>query len=337
MGDCLQIPYSFIEQYVRFTRPEHLQIYFYARYLYQKDGEMPSTSQLAKALGLQPDAVAFSLDYWLARGELAKNGDAYAFPDTPQEKPAKKPRKGSVRRQPSYTMEEIDGVCAANSQVSELLRQAETILQKQLTQSDLEMLYSFHDWLGLPVEVIIMLLTYAAKRGKTTKRYLETVAMDWADKGIDTYEAAEAYVSELEALDSYERQARSILGIYDRALTQTERKYLKQWCTQRQTPPELIQLAYDKTVANTGKLSWAYMNKLIVSWMDEGLTTRKQVEQKEEQYRQAAGGKPASGKPVKKTKFNNYEDTNKIDYAALEEKLLDMMLEQSDTPEKGSA
>ena len=64
-----------------------------------------------------------------------------------------------------------------------------------------------------------MLLSYAAKQGKVGKRYLETVAIDWADKGIDTFDKAEEYITQLEEIGSNEHKIRTILGIYDRAIT----------------------------------------------------------------------------------------------------------------------
>ena len=98
------------------------------------------------------------------------------------------------------------------------------------------------------------------------KRQLETVAIDWADKGIDTFDKAEEYISRLEEIHSNEHKIRSVLGIYDRSLTQTEKKYIKAWTEDLNVSPELVSLAYDKTVENTGKLSWAYMNKILTSW-----------------------------------------------------------------------
>ena len=191
----------------------------------------------------------------------------------------------------------------------------------------MEMLFSFNDWLGLPVEVIMMLLSYAAKKGKTTKRYLETVAIDWADKGIDTYEAAEAYVTELEAVDRAENAVRSILGIYDRALTTTEKKYIRLWTDELKIPTELISLAYDKTVTYTGKLSWSYMDKLLGSWIANGYTTVAQVKAADEEFYRGGGRKPSE--KSKKSKLNNYDDDNKSDYKELEEEILKMMLDDT--------
>lgn len=330
------ISYTFAEKYVRFSNPEYLQLYLYISYQVHKAGVFPKTEQIAKDLDITPDRAIFILDFWVSRDELIYDEGGYRFPDCKEApKPTPAPQRAIAapkdgRKQasrPSYTITEIDAVAANNKSISGLFYQAETVLHKMLTPSDMEMLYSFVDWLGLPVEVITMLLSYAAKRGKTNRRYLETVAIDWAERGIDTFEAAESHVMVLEAADSMERQIRSILGIYDRALTSTERKYIKLWTEDGRITPELVSLAYDRTVTHTGKLSWAYMNKILESWAQDELTTPEAVEAMDAN----PGRKPApkNDKTLpKKSPINNYQDGNTTDYSQLEEQLLDMMLDQ---------
>lgn len=320
------ISYHFAEKYVRFSNPEYLQLYLYISYQVDKNGVFPKTEEIARDLAITPERAIFMLDFWVSRDELIYDEYGYRFPDKtlkepkPVTIPKPQPRKQSSR--PSYTMAEIDSVATNNKSVSALFYQAETVLNKILTPSDMEMLYSFVDWLGLPVEVITMLLSYAAKRGKTNRRYLETVAIDWAERGIDTFEAAESYITVLEQADSMEREIRNILGIYDRALTATEKKYIKLWTEDSRITPELVALAYDRTVAHTGKLSWAYMNKILESWAEAGLSTPEAVEQGD-----TLSGKKERNLP-KKGAINNYQDTNTTDYTKLEEQLLDMMLDQ---------
>lgn len=318
---------EFAEKYIRFSNPEYIQVYLYLKYRTEKDGEFPKTEQIARELDISLEHAAFVLDFWVSRGELCRKKNGYEFP-TEKGTPKKKEEKPSGLRtqsRPSYSMAEIDRVAAKNKSISGLFYQAETVLQKVLTQSDMEMLYSFVDWLGLPVEVVTMLLSYGVKKGKTGRRYLETVAMDWAERGIDTFEAAEAHVMALEERDSIERKICGMLGIFDRALTATEKKYIKQWAETPELSLDLVPLAYDRTVSRTGKLSWSYMNKILLSWVAEGLTTQKQVEESEEAFRKVKPAKPEQ--TPKRSKFNNYEDTNPVDYGKLEEQLLDLMLD----------
>ncbi len=317
---------EFIENYVRFISPQYIQVYLYAAHLYEKNGTMPSAEQIAGELSVAPDRVSFILGYWVSRGELLRdeNGE-YSFPENGKAAAKRSRKRSSANSRPSYKSGEIDAASEKNSVLSGMFYQAESILGHMLSGSEMELLYSFYDWLGLPCEVIVMLLSYAAKMGKTGKRYLETVAIDWADKGIDTFDKAEEYISRLEEIHSNEHKMRSILGIYDRALTQTEKKYIKAWTEEMNISPELVELAYDRTIQNTGKLSWAYMNKILKSWHDSGIKDVEGVKREDVIH----GGKAAAKKPAdnKKSKFYNYTDTEDVDYAELEEKLLDMILD----------
>lgn len=341
--EYIDISYEFAEKYLRYANPLHTQVFLYIKYVFSRDGQVPPIDSIAEELDIAPNRVKFILGYWVSEGELIQlDDDTYSFPENTEapkstkkrtEPPKRKSRRSASAR-PSYKSNEIDSAAERNQVLSGMFYQAESILGHLLSGGEMELLYSFYDWLGLPCEVIVMLLNYAAKHGKTGKRYLETVAIDWADKGIDTFEKAEDYIKQLEDQEDTEHQIRSILGIYDRALTQTEKKYIKAWA-ELNINPELISLAYDRTVNNTGKLTYSYMNKILVSWHDEGITDSDGVKRSEEIFNLKNGydktkNKSKSGDDtpnVQKSKFNNYNDTNKIDYASLEEKLLDMMLD----------
>lgn len=332
MDGSISLSFDFLDKYVRFSRPEYLQVYLYIKYCFEKDGYVPPPEEISRAMDIPAARAEFVIEYWLSRGELTEDGGRLTVAEgntsaAPQTTASYTQRLQHLRStKPAYSQQEIEGVAAANKQISGMFYQAETILHKVLTQSETEMLFSFNDWLGLPVEVILMLLSYAAKKGKTTKRYLETVAIDWSEKGIDTFEAAEAYISELEAADEAEHKVRSILGIYDRGLTTTERKYIRIWVNEMRIPTELISLAYDKTVANTGKLSWSYMDKLLQSWVANGYATEADVKAAEEEFYRSKG--IDKDKAAKKGKFNNYEPESRPDYDKLEEQILDMMLDE---------
>lgn len=328
MSKGFELEFSFVEKWGRLARAEYLQIYIYALSNFKKSGKVMSAADISKKLHIEIDAVLEAVDFWVTAEVLKECGDGYCFPEAEGEKTQS--TKGlsvaaRLRTRPSYDSAEIDAAASVNGNIDYLFKQAEKILEKLLSPSDFEMIYSFVDWLGLPVEVVIMLLRFAKGQGKVGKRYLETVAIDWADKGINTYESAEEYIKEIELKLSNEGKVRGVLGIYDRALTQTEKKYIGLWTFEKNVPIPMITEAYDRTVAATGKLSWAYMNKIIMSWLDEGLESVEQIREHETLFklknspvRERSGGK--------KSKFNNYEDTNKPDYSDFAEKILEDML-----------
>jgi len=328
MSDGFEIKYEFVEKWASFANPEHFRIYVYILMRYKKDGIYLSKEEIAIALRIGTDLIEEALGFWAAVGYISYQDGSYTFLENKKDLTRKtSTRKAHLRMRPSYTQSEIDAAATVNEQIDYMFKQAEKILEKILSPSDYEMLYSFVDWLGLPVEVVIMLLQFGARQGKTGKRYLETVAIDWADKGIDTYESAEEYIREIELKLSNEGKVRGILGIYDRALTQTEKKYIGLWVGEKKISPELIAAAYDRTVAATGKLSWAYMNKILESWKEQCFETVEQVRANEEMFKikNSPTKKKENGK---KSKFNNYEDTNKPDYSNFAEEILSDMLEE---------
>ena len=327
MEKGFELEFSFVEKWGRLARAEYFQIYIYALSCFKKNGKVLSIEDIAKKLHISHEMVLEAIDFWVTAEVLEGEGEDYSFPGEKQQasKKSKSTAAARLRTRPSYTAAEIDATASVNESVDYMFKQAEQILGKLLSPSDFELLYSFVDWLGLPVEVVIMLLRFAASQGKTGKRYLETVAIDWADKGINTYESAEEHIRQIEIRMSNEGKVRGILGIYDRALTATEKKYISAWVGEKNYSAELISEAYDRTVAATGKLSWAYMNKILQSWQEQGFENIEKVKAGEEMFK--IKNSPTKAKPVsKKSKFNNYEDTNKPDYSNFAEEILRDML-----------
>ncbi|MCI5892253.1 MAG: DUF4373 domain-containing protein [Clostridiales bacterium] len=81
---------------------------------------------------------------------------------------------------------------------------------------------------------------------------------------------------------------------------------------------EIIDYAVD-----AGKGNWNYMRAVLNNLLGEGIRTMSAYKAKRAERSTV---KQSTAPNVQKSKFNNYEDTNKIDYAALERKLLDDMV-----------
>ncbi len=326
MEKGFELDFDFVEKWGRFAKPEYFRIYVYILSKYKKDNTTYTMPELAEILDIKETKVRGALEYWEAEGFIVLSGQGYIFADDIPKKSSGE-IKAALSSRPSYTQTEITSAEVKNSEISYLFSQAEKILGRLLSNNDTEVLYSFVDWLGLPVEVIIMIINYAASVDKKSIRYIEKVAIDWADREIDTYEKAEAYVKELEEYQSRTRKICNILGIHGRALSTTERKYIKIWAEERNIPLDLIPEAYDRTMLKTGgKMGWAYMNKILCSWQDDGIKTLEELEAATELYRVKNAEKATQSTPKPKNKFNNYEDTNKIDYVKhAEQVLLDML------------
>lgn len=164
-----------------------------------------------------------------------------------------------------------------NDDLAELAKRAERILGTTLSSAQISSLYEMHTNIGLSVSVIEVLLTYCASIGKTNVPYIQKVAFEWSKEGITTPAEAETHIKMISSVLSFEGRLCRILGIYDRKLTPTEKKYAAEW-SKWDLSDELITLAYDRTVKNTGKLALPYMNKILFSWHEAGYKTIDEVE-----------------------------------------------------------
>ena len=107
-------------------------------------------------------------------------------------------------------------------------------------------------------------------------RSIEKEAYAWAEQGIDTMEEAAAFIQRQNVYNSRLAQLTRLLQIRGRNLTAAEERYAKSWL-ELGFEDEAITMAYERTCLNTGGLSWAYMNKILVRWHEAGLHTAEEV------------------------------------------------------------
>ena len=233
----------------------------------------------------------------LRRMELAQSAAAPAVPPAVSSAPIE-PSRQAPADPPEYTARDI--VERGDPAFTALVAEAQRVLGHGLSTPDLKKLFGIYDYLALPAEVVMQLLHYcaASSRGRLpSMRYIEQEAYIWADREILTLEQAEAFIAEQARRREESAAVAELLGIRGRELTGTERKYIQSWL-EADTPRELISLAYDRTVTNTGALKWSYMNKILQSWREKGLRSVAQVQEKDLPPRRGAAPAAKPDKPV---------------------------------------
>ncbi len=257
-------------------------------YIYlMRRGAAPS-AELCRALGMTQkrlDAAAAKLRSLglLSGGELMPGADTL----------------------PECTAEEIVRRSGADEGFRAVLAECESIMGHTLSGADTRTLFGIYDHLGLPVDVIMVLLHHCAEDCRRrygpgrvpTARQIEKEAYIWVNREIMTLEQAEEYMRERAEVREGVERLRRAFGINDRQLSPTERRYIELWFAMG-FPAESIELAYDRTVTNTGALKWNYMDSIIRSWHEKGLHTPEEIEQRDApRRRQNAPAKRASDAP----------------------------------------
>ena len=197
------------------------------------------------------------------------------------------PEERTVRiapgERPDYTERDVLTTMDSDASFRGLYGEIQRLLGRNLNTEELKILLGFVRYLGLPGDVISLLVCYckerARKRGSLRNPSLRTIekeAYQWAEQGIDTLEAASAYIQTQNQRESQMTSLMSLLQIRGRNLTAAEERYAGAWLTMG-FDADAIREAYERTCLNTGGLNWAYMNKILIRWQQAGFHTLEQV------------------------------------------------------------
>ena len=190
-----------------------------------------------------------------------------------------------VGQRPQYTEQDVLGAMDTDMDFKQLYGEIQRLMGRTLTTEELKILLGFVRYLGLPMDVISVLVCYCKDRARQkgssrnpSLRTIEKEAYAWAEQGIDTMEEAVAFIQTQNMRRSRLGKLLQILQIRGRNLTAGEEKYALRWLDMG-FADEVLALAYERTCLNTGGLSWAYMNKILLRWQEKGLFTLEQVKQ----------------------------------------------------------
>lgn len=175
------------------------------------------------------------------------------------------------------TTAEINEMAQADENIEYLLQETQSVIGKPLTPIVTEtvmVLYSYH---GMQPDLILMLMHYCVSNGKESMRYIEKMAADWLDRGIDSHEKAEEELVRLSRSNTAERKIKAAFGIYDRNLVTSEKKYIEKWMNEYQQDIQLICIAFERAVELKGSLNFPYINGILSNWYQRGVTTTAQA------------------------------------------------------------
>ena len=193
--------------------------------------------------------------------------------------PQERPSHIAPGERPSYTETDVLDAMDADLSFRGLYGEVQRLLGRSLNTEELKILLGFVRYLGLPADVISVLVCYCKDRARQKGRFrnpslrtIEKEAYAWAERGIDTVEEAAAFIQTQNVRNSRIHRLMNTLQIRGRSLTAAEERYAQSWLDMG-FEEEALSMAYERTCLNTGGLNWAYMNKILQRWHDQGLHT----------------------------------------------------------------
>lgn len=331
-ANMFPVPSFLVDDNLRLASAVQLKAVLYL-FRHQMAGENVTCAQIANATGYSEEDIVDAMIFWVERGAVVKFNGQMPQPEPIAAEPAsavKAPFELQTQKQPEEkktvpiitaskpSHEQIAIRCSECEQFRQLFAEAQQKLGKTIGYEGQATLIMLHDSYGLPIEVILMLIEYAVSKGKTGYSYLANLGKIWAEREIDSYEAAEAYIEEQNSTDSLWNRFRSLTGVKNANPTTKQRRFFSSWSASLGFDCDMIYLAYEISIEKTEKMSLAYMDKVLKNWHSKGIKTPVDVQNEQEQW--ASAQKPKQQKKEEKS-------SSSYDLAAFEKKGLNLKFE----------
>lgn len=351
------IPNTFFDEYLPRANGEFLKIYLYLlRWLSHPDHAL-SLSGIADIFFMTENDVTRALKYWEAEGllrlTLDRDGTIAGIclnavtsinsqkdtPTAPPEQRRPAPAQSAVAAQTGtgITGTPVGTTLAVSMHprsTQELHRFSESddgaqlifiiqqYLGRPLSASDLNTIYYFYDDLGFSRDLIEYLFEYCVSNGHTHMRYIEKVALSWADLHITTADEARTQS------ETHQKACFAVLkafGLGGRMPAAGEAEFINKWTRTYGFSLELILEACRRTMMAVHTPSFEYTDKILSNWKSLGAYTMTEVLAADKARSAEKAAAPSKRPAVKQArpssnKFHNFNQRS-YDYAALEKKL----------------
>lgn len=316
-GAMFGVPVIVADNFLKLATGEQIKVLLY---LLRCSGKNCTSEEISANTGVAVQVAEDAVLFWQQANVITPQGTISAANTTPlimQPQPVEVPEAKTVPAQvqtqptpsklPDHKINlsggEIAEIMKNSQDIRDLFKIAESIVGT-LKNSQMNSIIWMYDHLGLKKEVIIILLTYCASIKKTNTAYVEKIAFTWSENDINTMEAAQDEIQKRNTARDY------ILSIMEkfemnRRPTAKQAEFIEQW-KNAGFKLELIHYAYEKTIEQINKLSFDYINKILLSWRDSGFMTVQDVKNAESDFRKNKKG-TSSKKPENDTDMEEYE------------------------------
>ncbi len=292
----------FIDEYMTDANDAQIKVYLYL--LRCAGTGLPSgISAIADRFNYTEKDILRALQYWDKKhvismlyddtGKLvgirlenldARAADIISMPETAQPSPAPIPAApvtaaaSSAAEEPVYdksviTLDQIKAF-KQQAETSELVFITEQYLGKPLSSENIRSIIFMTDILQFSTDLIDYLVQYCVDRGKKDFRYIEKVAINWAQAGVSTPKEAAAYAIK------YDKNIYTVMNALGRtnAPTQKEASYIQKWFREYGFTPDMVLEACERCVLATDKHRFEYTDGILQSWKENGVHTMQDIQ-----------------------------------------------------------
>ena len=230
--------------------------------------------------------------------------------------PVQEPERVSDFEKPVYSADQLREF-KNRQDTAQLLFIAESYIGKPLTPSEMKTILYFTDVLHFSDDLIDYLLQYCVERGKKDFKYIERVAVNWAEEGVTTPKQAQR------AATRYDKNVYAIMNELGKSGSPTtkELEYINRWVKEYGFSPDIIFEACQRTVLATDRHRFEYAEGILSSWRNQNVRHRSDIHKIDDLYQQRRKNAPTERTRQTGNRFNQFTQ-NSYDFDALEQELL---------------
>lgn len=346
--DSTVISNLFIDQYMKDANDAQLKVYLYLIRMLSAN-QPTSVSDIADKFNHTEKDILRSLKYWEKQGLLSLEFDldknltgirlrsirdqkAASAPEPavqksitlskesiapfrpsvevnlPSDTPAEEPK---TYVKPVYSPDQLREFKNRQS-TAQLLFIAEQYIGKPLTPSEMKTILFFTDELKFSDDLIDYLLQYCVDRQKKDFKYIEKVAINWAQEGVTTPKQAQLMAGK------YDKSVYTIMNELGKSGSPTtkEMEFINRWTKEYAFSTDIIIEACQRTVMATDNHRFEYAEGILKSWKQENVHHKADILRIDEMHqKKKSAPKPAANK------FNQFTQNN-YDFSDLEKQLV---------------
>lgn len=264
------VPTDVVDKHLKLAHGEHIKVLLYIMRNMSADF---SCEEISNACGVSVYEAEEALIYWSESGILSSCNDEK------KAEPSRKPN--AVLRAEKPSRNDVARRGAEDGKIRYLLQETQLRLGRNLKSNETSTLVWLYDDQGLDVSVILMIVQYAAAHNKANIRFIESTAVDWINKGIDSITAADEELRNMALRQEAWGMVSKAFGIEKRKPSPKEEKLSLMWVNEWGMTDKMLTAAYNACVDEKSRLYMPYVAKIIENWHEKGYKTPEDVKPKE--------------------------------------------------------
>ena len=267
-GSAFVIPSDIVDKHLKLAKGEHIKVLLF---VLKNISDDPSLDEISTQTGVSEYDVNEALIYFSNVGIL-----------TPKHQPQKPTQAEPTAVVQSLKPSRTDVARRGNEdpKIRYLLREAGIKLGRNLKTNETSTLVWLYDDQGLDISLILLIIQYAVQHNKANIRFIESVAVNWLNNGIETITQADAELKNMALGEQAFGIVCSAFGLERRKPSAKETELCNKWINEWKLSPDLLSAAYEECVNQKSKFSFSYTAKIIENWHKKGIQSVEDIKEK---------------------------------------------------------